>query len=397
MSSGTTFGEFVRRARNRANLGLREAARQLEISASYLSRIEAGELRAPSGAVLHRLATLYRLDVKLLLDSAKARENEMIAADFETAPYVQAFYRLAHDQSPDVQKRMIEGAIDALDMSDDQKKILLEQFRAALSRSHGDDLPRRALGRDDLFALDVKPRHLSRIQIRQLAQRVLAAVFGANPPLPIPIEEVVQKYDPNIVLVVREETEGGRLRDGSPAVLGCSRWSRDGLRRELVVHEELFEATTAVTHRRANFTLAHELFHCIEHLLLVQQSHDSNALPRKLAFASLSPQLTQEPWYSRKPPRRTLFSAEDWREWQANQFAAELLMPADMVTDLFEDFFGMVSQRTEASSVYELADVLARASLMSISGEQRSLVDTFDVNPQAMAIRLVSLGLVTAS
>jgi Zn-dependent peptidase ImmA (M78 family) len=369
----------------------------LGISASYLSRLEAGELRPPSGSILHRFASFYKLNIQVLLDSAQMREHEVIAADSETAPFVQAFYRIAHDQSPDVQEKMIEGAIGALDLSNEQKKKLIDQFRAALSRSHGADLPRRATGRDDLFAVDIKPRPLSREQLRHRAERILQKIFGVDIPLPVPIEDVVRRYDSDIVLIVQRETEGGRLRDGSPAVLGFSRWSRDGERRELVVHEELFEAKTPAARRRGNFTLGHEFFHCIEHLLLAQQRHRPEALPRRLALVSIAPQFARQPWFARKRVHRTLWSPEDWREWQANQFAAELLMPAAQVRNSVEELFGATSLPAEESSIEEFADEIARTQAMSASGERLSLVDRFDVNPQAMAIRLVSLGLVTGN
>ena len=78
---------------------------------------------------------------------------------------MQHFYRLAQDQTPDTQERMLEGAINALDLPANEKLKLLENLKAALSRSQGKDFPRRARGDDGLFAYDVKPRYLSRVQI----------------------------------------------------------------------------------------------------------------------------------------------------------------------------------------------------------------------------------------
>src|SRR5579862_9040558 len=98
MENHTIFGDFIRDERDRAGLGLREASRALGMSASYLSRLEAGEFRPPSGTILLRMAQVYRSDIKKLMDLSKNRHGEVMTADESVAPAVQAFYRLAHDQ-----------------------------------------------------------------------------------------------------------------------------------------------------------------------------------------------------------------------------------------------------------------------------------------------------------
>ncbi len=394
MGEHTTFGDLIRQERVRADLGLREAARRLGISASYLSRLEAGEFRPPSGALLLRISHLYGSDIKKLMDLASDRAAEVMAADTTVAPAVQAFYRLAHDQPPEIQELMLSRALEVLDMPEHQKKQILNQVRAMLSRSRGWDLPRSAAGDDGLLAIDIAPRFLCRETIRSLANVVLHSVCGVDIPVPIPLETVIHRWDRNITLVVHDEIEGGRLRDGSPAVLGLSRWSRDGRRRELVVHEELFEAKDTATRRRANFTIAHELFHCVEHLPLVQARHPDAALARSPAFVSLAPELAGTQWFRRARQPKKLSTREDWREWQANTFAAELLMPADVVKEAFKELFGLPQLVAEGVGLGEFADAAARAS--TGLGETKSLVDRFDVNPQAMAIRLMALDLVKA-
>jgi Zn-dependent peptidase ImmA (M78 family) len=212
----------------------------------------------------------------------------------------------------------------------------------------------------------------------------------------VPIETVIRKFDDDIVLVVHDEIECGRLRDGSPAILGLSRWSRDGRRRELVINEDIYEAENAPTRRRANFTMAHELGHCIEHLPLVQNRQSEAALLRTTTYVSLAPQLLSQPWFKRKSARRKLSTPEQWREWQANQFAAELLMPAESVRSAFEQCYGCpLAPAKENTTVEELSDQTARTIFEDEFGTSTSLVDRFDVNPQAMAYRLIALGLVS--
>jgi hypothetical protein len=307
---------------------------------------------------------------------------------------LQAFYRLAYDQSPEMQEKMLEGAIGALDLPEEQRKKLMDQLRAALSRAHGSDLPRRASGDDGLFAFDIAPRFLSLLRIRAIAQTVLRNVFSEEVPIPVPIETIIRKFDQNILLIVHDEIECSRLRDGSPAVLGLSRWSRDGQRRELLIHSDLFEANDRASRRRASFTMAHEFAHCIEHLPLVQQRHCNGALARKVASVSLAPQLLNQPWFNRKRGPRKLLTREDWREWQANQFAAELLMPAESVVAAFEELFGVPKLVAHDCPVEQLADEAARASATDDLGNETTLVERFDMNPQSVAIRLMCLGLI---
>lgn len=65
------LGELVRTARMRHGWRLREAARIMQISASYLCRIETGE-RCPSTVVAHRLAEM--------LPMTESERTELFAA-----------------------------------------------------------------------------------------------------------------------------------------------------------------------------------------------------------------------------------------------------------------------------------------------------------------------------
>jgi len=105
--------------------------------------------------------------------------------------------------------------------------------------------------------------------------------------------------------------------------------------------------------------------------------------------------LTGKRWYERPRTPKKLWSREDWREWQANTFASELLMPGESVMEAFEELIGVDRLVVEnGTNVYQRADEAARAVSVDDLGIPISLVERFDVNPQAMAIRLVSLGLV---
>ena len=65
---------------------------------------------------------------------------------------------------------------------------------------------------------------------------MLLRAFGPNTsdwPWRYDISEFAEYVEPGIHLLVTDDTKGGVLRDGSPAVLGMSRWSRCGEVREL--------------------------------------------------------------------------------------------------------------------------------------------------------------------
>jgi hypothetical protein len=328
------------------------------------------------------------------MEKAADRAHAMMAADESTSPLLQALYRLARDQTPEVQEQMFSRAIEAVELSDEQKERLLSEFRTLIARAHTKDLPRLAGGQDGLFALDIAPRILSRSQIKLMAERVLRKVFGSEIPLPVQLDRVISEYDEGIVLSGRDDIEGGRFKDGSPVVLGLSRWSADGAFRELVLQQELLDATDRPSRRRANFTMAHEFFHCIEHLLLGELG--GTVLTRRMAsLVSFSARMSPGGWFHNAGKKKRLTTNEDWREWQANQFAAELLMPEDAVRQAVVELFEVPTlMATAREDVPQFADEIARTICVDHFGNHTSLVDRFDVNPHCMAVRLLFLKVV---
>lgn len=69
MDEPLTLGEIIRRQRQLAELSLRQLAGMVGISNPYLSQIERG-LRAPSGRVLHAIATSLRTTADALVEQA---------------------------------------------------------------------------------------------------------------------------------------------------------------------------------------------------------------------------------------------------------------------------------------------------------------------------------------
>src|SRR5687767_13637191 len=73
------FGSIIRRKRLSLNLGLRELARQLEISPSYLSEIE-NDTKTPGTLVLRQLAVALQTSVAALSGGVSA-PNDSSDAD----------------------------------------------------------------------------------------------------------------------------------------------------------------------------------------------------------------------------------------------------------------------------------------------------------------------------
>lgn len=66
----TTIGDLLREIRTSRRLSLRKAAEAARLSNAYLSQIETGQRAQPSPKHLRRLAALYEVPVRELLEAA---------------------------------------------------------------------------------------------------------------------------------------------------------------------------------------------------------------------------------------------------------------------------------------------------------------------------------------
>lgn len=103
------FGERIRRVRTAKGLGLRETATKLEISATYLSRIETNEEKTPPAEkVIRNLATLLNEDFDELMSLA-GRVSEDVSDYITKQPGLPAFLRQAQQRKltvEDLQKAL---------------------------------------------------------------------------------------------------------------------------------------------------------------------------------------------------------------------------------------------------------------------------------------------------
>jgi transcriptional regulator with XRE-family HTH domain len=68
--SGEKFGEFVRRAREAKDIGLREMAKTVGVSPTYLSKVERDEFGPPAEDKVKAIAKIIDCDVDELLARA---------------------------------------------------------------------------------------------------------------------------------------------------------------------------------------------------------------------------------------------------------------------------------------------------------------------------------------
>jgi ribosome-binding protein aMBF1 (putative translation factor) len=68
--SGEKFGEFVRRAREAKDIGLREMAKMIGVSPTYLSKVERDEFAPPAEDKVRAIAQIIGCDVDELLARA---------------------------------------------------------------------------------------------------------------------------------------------------------------------------------------------------------------------------------------------------------------------------------------------------------------------------------------
>jgi len=153
---------------------------------------------------------------------------------------------------------------------------------------------------------------------------------------PVPVEEIARGEGAQIARHRFEGWESGFiLRDGRQTIIGVN---------------------TRTSRRRQRFTIAHE----IGHLLL----HEGTLIVDHAVRVNWRDQVSG--------------MATGTEEIQANTFAAELLMPRDLIIYSLEKYMDQVSRTNKAMSHEDLITSLARE---------------FDVSAEAMGYRLINLGI----
>jgi Zn-dependent peptidase ImmA (M78 family) len=391
-----TFGSFIRAARIQAGLGLRQAAREIGISAAHLSRVE-NDLMAPSGKLMDNMARLYKVATEeFTRRGSKPRASAAAHGHaIQASPELRALYRLgttleAADIEELIRNMLRERGVDESD---------IEKQLASLKS----ELPRVAKSvRDGLFAAEAKPRFLTKQKIANMAyEKLLASGFSEQsyqPPTPI---ELLVDNEADILYRIEKLKADKR---GNPLVLGLTGWDEAG-HRQIVINTLLADSARDSDGHRFNFTLAHELFHAVEHLPRVPRDAAAPLARIQISDAVFVDRDSSKPrspaekavnsWAKNSAGPRDLVTDEDWREWQANAFASALLMPHWAVTAEFHARFGdeeivVGVPRNPRDAALDFAGEKFTAGKFS----RQSLAELFGVSRQSMAIRLLELGMV---
>ncbi len=386
-----SFGDFARELRRKKELGLRDAAGLMNVSPAYLSQVERDK-EAPSRRLMASMSQLYECATAKIQAAAErtgAQQNER-RQPARSVDELRALYRLGAMFTTDEVEGMVRHILQQRGMGEDDIERELSKLRA--------DLPRiRNGGRDGLFAADIRPRVLSKRGIAQMAYGLLQknCLDRASYVPPTPIERIAENEE-GVSYIIDDLPSS----DGDPIVLGRSRW--DGPQREITISADLAASEKEHDRHRFRFTLGHELFHAIEHLPLVASSRGGlqRVSALEIGFVDRArhtlsrAERAVDQWANTQKARR-LVTREDWREWQANTFASALLMPDWAVKQHF-------LKRVQEEHVEALEDESCREVALGIAGERlfsgrlfiSTLAQLFDVSRQAMAIRLLELGLV---
>jgi len=391
-SNSRSFGALAKAARLSAKRGLREVSREIGISAAYLSRVE-NDLDVPSGELIVHMARLYNVPLEKLTANAVSPRASAAAhgQTLQESPELRALYRLGSELDSEAIEEFIRTVLREQNLTDAE----IEK-RLALLKS---ELPRVAGGtRDGLFAAEAKPRFLTKSRIAAIACEMLQKNGLSD-----------QTYRPPTRVELLVENEPGidyRIeklrcdRHENPLVLGLTGWDEHG-DRQIVVNSVLADSDRRSDEARFNFTLAHEFFHAVEHLPLAAKA-GGPPLARSQVFvegASTKSDSVAErvvsSWARRSGGSRQLTTDEDWREWQANTFASELLMPDWAVRAEFRERVGLDKLLlTNGTNLRESALAVAGARQFDLRFFEETLATLFAVSRQAMAIRLLQLRLV---
>lgn len=392
-----SFGSRARAARLEKGFGLRQAARELDVSAAYLSRIE-NDFETPSGELLAQMAKRYAVPVEEF-NELVASPNAAAAARghiLQSSAQLRALYRLGSELDATVVDDLIRRALKKQGVPNAQIEETLSKLKAEL-------LPRITKRTEEgLFAAEVKPRFLTKKRVHNMAYDLLRRrglnEARYNPPTPI---EWLVETEPEVSYIVAPLKCGQR---GEPVVLGQTRWNLNG-ERQITMNAVLADSHRSSDEHRFNFTLAHELFHAIEHLpRMPRQAMPflTRAHPQEAVFVHRSAYLFRSPaeravsrWTKDAGGARVLSTDEDWREWQCSAFASALLMPHWAVSVEFERRFGTTRfSAPGGANRREFALELTTQRMCPCGEFQKSMSDLFAVSRQAMAIRLLDLGIV---
>lgn len=402
---GKTFGQVVRNLRIAKGKRLRKAAIELGITAPYLSKIEQDQVAPPSPSIIEKFACYYGIAKECLMMRAPNRRHIEILKGLDcrsdNAERLALFRRL-QDADRELIHELLIQVYEVLGKTEEEMLSDLEQLRRDPIKPVV-----KEPGQLNMFEARVRVKHLSKSAIERIADDVLKehGLTHTHYYPPTPVEDIVEiPGQINVILTDEWDTAD---EDAVPSILGMSRWSAmyPG-EREIVISAKLFESIDFQVRARLNFTLAHEYFHARYHLPLIILEHkrkdlNSPGIESSSDISSISISRISDKKEKRKKTistnnkQRQIQSPERWCEWQADFFAACLLMPRHSLETEFEERFGSVRLQCPATMTKkEFARKIVKTSRNPNWVNNPSLCELYAVNPSSMVFRIIELGLI---
>lgn len=203
-----------------------------------------------------------------------------------------------------------------------------------------------------------------------------SAYYTLEEPVPIPVEDIAElKMNLEIDYVNIDEdcnTLGMMIFSDGPVEL-YDKETDEYIKRPYSKGTLLVESDLSETGNRGRerFTIAHEMVHWNKHQLRFMTLAYQDKTMAKVC------RCPQEKTYRPKTP-------DEWMEWQADNLAAAILMPAEMFKQKAE----------ELSSAYEVGENINDSIWSDIIRDFiiSDLANAFQVSRQAAEIRLTTLG-----
>ncbi len=107
------FGAFIRRVREEKDIGLREMAKKIEVSPTYLSKVERDEFSPPAEDRVKAIAKIQGLDADDLLARAGRVSSEISGIIKQQPVALAALLRTAEGLSAEEINRLIRQAAKA--------------------------------------------------------------------------------------------------------------------------------------------------------------------------------------------------------------------------------------------------------------------------------------------
>ena len=214
-------------------------------------------------------------------------------------------------------------------------------------------------------------------QIEQASDDLLLQVFGDDHRIPVDLEAVLYDHLAELEgLIFYDEVPLGR--ENGDRILG----RMTPFSGRIDVCSSLKQPYATGRHKgRYRFTVCHEIGHWVLHRPLYLDAPLPDTESRQRTMVSLH--------------RNVFGTGPDVprEEWQANRFAAYMLMPNTLLLQAFVERFGAPPVLTDAHR--SISDTAMELAIRSTPRIGSSLSDIFEVSRLAMAIALESRGYVT--